>query len=81
MEHRYIPSGGVPVLVFLNSLTTLGPLFLPNPGISVLPTLPTLSPFDANHSPPELILPGGGGRLVRQSRAVVSVEPILPITT
>ena len=58
--------------MFRLSLTTMGPLFLMNPGT---PSLGTLFPSGTNQSPPELTL--GGGRLVLQIRAVVSVEPII----
>ena len=71
-EHQYIPSGAVPVVLL--SLTTIGPLFLVNPGTSV-PS--TLAPDGANQFP-EVGVPG---RLVIHSREVSSVEPISLIST
>ena len=73
--HR-IPSTARSAAMFRLSLTTMGPLFLMNPGT---PSLGTLFPSGTNQSPPELTL--GGGRLVLQIRAMASVEPISLMST
>ena len=72
IEHQYTPSGGVPVVLF--SLTTIKPLVLVTPGTSIRFILVPSGPYQF----PVLGVPG---RLVLQSRAVLSVEPISLIAT
>ena len=69
--------------MFLNSLTTIGPLVLTKPGTSSLsPIPPTLVPLGPYQFPPELGLLGLiTRRFVLHIRADISVDPILLIIT